>query len=309
MNNIGLHLSTNHPQGRGAGVQQAIRTAALLGVQSLQLAVCDLSKFFSDATDEDKELFKSAGQEAKDAGIMLVVHTCYVSNCAYDGPKASKFKLGLKSMSEMMKLADLLQAPRFVAHCGSFKEMGRKHGLEKLKETSLYLLGKDYKTTLCWENGAGGGTQAGHLEDVVELLRQLPTEYITADRIGLCLDTAHLYADGWDIRDQFDKVQRLVQPYLKAMHWNSPDQNVIQGKHLDRHTVSWRQGKFKPSDMRHIARLVEGATSTVPLIMEASGEGAYGDNFNAMSEWSGTDNPAFGTGVPLLAKGLQTEEV
>jgi len=306
MNNIGLHLSTNHPQGRGAGVQHAIRTAALLGVQSLQLAVCDLSKFFSDATDEDKELFKSAGQEAKDAGIIISVHTCYVSNCAYDGPKASKFKLGLKSMSEMMKLADLLQAPRFVAHCGSFKEMGRKHGLDKLYEATVHLLARNYQTTLCWENGAMGGTQVGDLEGITEVLRRLPTEAITTDRVGLCLDTAHLYAAGTDIRQHFDQVKTLVQPYLKIVHFNSPDPNVRIGGHLDRHEVSWHQGVFKPTDMLHIAKLVEGASAQVPLIMEAGGEGSYAANFRAMQEWPAADRPQINTDV---LKELRTEEV
>lgn len=276
---IGLHLGTDHQAGRAQGVYNAIETAASIGAKAVQLALCDMTSFFSDLGENDRTKLDEAGKLAIEKGVTVLVHHCYVCNPAYDGPQ-SKWKLALKSLDNMMRMADAVHAPYFVAHCGSHKDMGRHHGLDKLVETTRYVLDKGFKTCLLWENGAGGGTQCGHLEDVLEVVSKLEGmgPSVKEGRVGMCLDTAHLYADGRDMRVEGAHIARLVKPYVKAVHWNSPDQNVVLGKHADRHTVAWEHGIFKYRDMRDIASLFPD----LPLIMEASGAGAYQANILEM---------------------------
>lgn len=278
MNPIGAHLRIDPYH--ATGILRALEQAKALKLKHMQLFLCDTTEYF--AGDQLGEL-EYVGREAKAAEIGLTVHHCYVTNPAYEGEQKPKFKLALKSLSEMMKLCDRLQATNLVVHCGSHKEAGPQHGIQKMVEATKYILDKGYRTRLCWENGAGGGTQTGHLSNVFEVLSNFWSP--EKSNIGLCLDTAHLFADGVDIREHLDSATWWIplSQWLCAMHWNSPDPKVQKGNHLDRHTLPWAQCHFSKQDMLAIASAVSTfVRRDVPLIMEASVPGAYEANLRDM---------------------------
>lgn len=76
---LGLHLGTDHPQGRAQGVKQALETAQAIGARSVQLALCNMIEFFSDLDEKDLSVLDSAGKSARDAGMTVIVHHCWKS--------------------------------------------------------------------------------------------------------------------------------------------------------------------------------------------------------------------------------------
>lgn len=270
MRTIGAHLDSRHPEGMVSGLHQALQQACQMKLSAMQVFLCNPSRdFFATFADEELPKLESFGELARELGVTVIVHHPYIVNPAYDGP-GSKFKLALKSISEHMKLCDLIGAKFLVAHAGSHKEMGVTHGIEKLVECTRYILSKNYKTHLLWENAAGGGTQVAHVEDLMTVLGHFSLDA----NVGLCLDTAHLYADGVDLRDPPQGFVQSCQKRLCLMHWNSPEPKVRLGSHLDRHENPWSDCIFNPQAMFRIADMFQG----VPLIMEAAVEGAYQAN-------------------------------
>lgn len=197
----------------------------------------------------------------RELGIQVVVHHNYITNLA-DPRKAG---WAMKSAKEALKVAHILGVDYFVVHTGSHKDLSVKDGLVQLTKNVDKMLGWNYDPIICLENGAGGGTQVGHIPNLLQVIQANDDP-----RLKLCLDTAHAYADGhqMDNGKVRAKIFQEVMPYLGMVHWNNPDPQVKLGGHLDRHKVSWADGVFDPRIMTDMMGELDG----FPLIMEAAGE-------------------------------------
>lgn len=156
------------------------------------------------------------------------------------------------------------------------------HGISAFIESTKRILErtKDMKVKLLWENTAGGGTQVGRVENVAQCVSVINQR----DRLGMCIDTVHSFADGHPLdmpeyRAQFwDKYKGLTD----WVHFNNPDPKVKLGMHLDRHRVDWLNGRWSADTMVQIAK--EWGPD-VPLCMEADPT-AYDVNFMILDEAS-----------------------
>ena len=145
----------------------------------------------------------------------------------------------MKSMLEELQKSETLKLPYLVLHPGSHVGEGEEKGLKKIAQSldSLFKKTKGYKVKVLLETTAGQGTNLGYkFEQLAELFDRVSN----SNRLGVCFDTCHSFAAGYDIKskegykktwEEFDKVIGLKK--LMAFHLN--DSKLGLGSHRDRH--------------------------------------------------------------------------
>jgi deoxyribonuclease IV len=145
----------------------------------------------------------------------------------------------VRSLSEELIRADQLQLPFLVLHPGAHLGAGEEAGLEKIATSIDQVFAKvpKVKTKIALETTAGQGSYLGekfeHLAWIIETVRQ-------PERLCVCLDTAHVFAAGYDIgseaaaRKTFREFDRVIgRERLAAIHLN--DSKTPRGSRADRH--------------------------------------------------------------------------
>jgi deoxyribonuclease-4 len=179
-----------------------------------------------------KEEYRPQGGE-----VVFVVHCPYFVNF---GSKQPRIYYGsISVVAEELKRANLLGAKYVMTHLGSGKDLGQKAAVKKAKDGLVEVL-KKYRgqTQFLLEIAAGAGeTLGGTFEQLAELMEPL-IKFKTFG--GICFDTQHAFASGYDLRDEssvretfkaFDKVIGLK--WLKMSHIN--DSKTELGGRIDRH--------------------------------------------------------------------------
>ncbi len=179
------------------------------------------------------------------------IHTPYYINLASVNSRI--YYGSIAAIKKEMEVADLLGAKGVVTHLGSAKELGEKEAREKLVEglVKIFLTpplpkgagrisGSLFKTQLLLEITAGAGKIMGDsFEEIAYFIKETEKE-ISKNKLGVCFDTAHAFASGYDLRnkkavqktfDDFDKIIGLER--LKLIHCN--DSKVDLNSHIDRH--------------------------------------------------------------------------
>lgn len=165
----------------------------------------------------------------------IVIHCAYLVNLA---TVSSEFhEKSIRLLDETMDRASLYRSPFVVLHTGNHGGAGVEQGLEQVIETiSRSLPGWPDGVKLLLENTAGSGTALGsNFEDLARVLGSFPK-----GALGICLDTAHGWAAGYDfgsaggvkeLLEQFDRLLGLEN--LCLLHIN--DAKVGRGSRVDRH--------------------------------------------------------------------------
>ena len=187
------------------------------------------------ASPPDKGEYHPKGGEG--VGAIFVVHCPYFVNFGSKKPRI--YHGSISVVGEELKRANLLGAKYVMTHLGSGKDLGQKAAVSQAKEGLAEVLKKyDGKTQFLLEIAAGAGeTLGGTFEQLAELMEPL-IKFKTFG--GICFDTQHAFASGYDLRDeksvaeifkQFDKVIGLK--WLKMSHIN--DSKIELGGKKDRH--------------------------------------------------------------------------
>jgi deoxyribonuclease-4 len=218
------------------GVWTALERGARLGCEAIQMFVKNNHQWFGPPLTASAQA-RFAAQRAASGLEMVFGHAGYLINLAGpDGPKRDK---SIQSLIQEIQLAAELGLPFLVLHPGAHLGAGETVGLRRvvvgLDEVLRATAGAPVRLAL--ENTAGQGTcLGGQLWHLVEIYQQVEQP----DRLGLCLDTAHLFAAGYDIRTargwnavlhQIESALGLDQ--LLAMHLN--DSATALGSRHDRH--------------------------------------------------------------------------
>ena len=165
--------------------------------------------------------------------LPIVAHAPYTLNpCAADGR--------VQEFAAMVMGDDLIRMQTFPGnlynfHPGSHVGQGVETGIEKTAALLNSLLTPDMPTTVLIETMAGQGSEiGGTFEQVSEILRRVDL----SDTVGVCLDTCHIFAAGYDIVHYLDGVLERFDRHigldrLKALHIN--DSLFPLGSHKDRH--------------------------------------------------------------------------
>jgi deoxyribonuclease-4 len=226
---LGAHTSTS------GGVSQAIVRAQACGFTAAQIFVKNNKQWFAPALSEAEIAEFRTAQKA--SGITFFAHNSYLINLANQDEE--KFSISVRSMTAELERAEALGLPFIVMHPGSHGGAGEKSGLERIFQGLDEIVDrtKGYRCKMAIEITAGQGTALGYqLEQLEFLIESVKNE----SRFGLCIDSAHLYAAGYNIRtregylETFGKIEKLFGiSRLLGLHLN--DSKVPLGKRVDRH--------------------------------------------------------------------------
>ncbi len=227
---LGAHVSIT------GGFDKAVTRGENIGCNSIQIFTKSQRQWSAKKIDESQvELFKEALSKSRIKAI--VVHTAYLINLA--SPKKDILEKSKKAFVEEMDRAETLNIPYLIFHPGAHLDSGEKRGIESIAEGLNISLSarRGYRVMPLLETTAGQGTNLGYKFEQLVAIRDLLEE---KERVGVCLDTSHIFAAGYDIRtknayektmETFDEIVGLS--LLKALHIN--DSKTDLGKHVDRH--------------------------------------------------------------------------
>jgi deoxyribonuclease-4 len=226
---LGAHTST------AGGVSQSIPRAEACGFTAAQIFVKNNKQWFAPPLSEVEIVQFRTAQKA--SGITFFAHNSYLINLG--SQDAEMFSTSVRSMTEELGRAEALGLPFIVMHPGSHGGAGEKAGLDRICEGLDEIVDrtKGYRCKMALENTAGQGKSLGYqLEQLSFLMESVKDE----SRFGMCIDSAHLYAAGYNIRtregylETFAKVEKLFGlSRLLGLHLN--DSKIPLGKRVDRH--------------------------------------------------------------------------
>jgi deoxyribonuclease IV len=226
---FGAHVST-----RG-GIDTAVDRIVTIGGDCLQ--VFTQSPRMWRATAHDPDVLARFRAKRASAGIGGVLcHASYL--CNFAAPNDAIYEKSVLSLATTLEVGSAIGADGVVFHVGSHLGAGFEHGLERAAAALSVVLDRCRDDTwLLMENSAGaGGTMGRSLAELQALLERLDRH----PRLGVCLDSCHLYASGYDVTDRrvVDGLVREIEgtvglDRLRALHVN--DSGAALGSNRDRH--------------------------------------------------------------------------
>lgn len=186
-------------------------------------------------TETEIDKFKERQQQTKISPV--VAHDSYLINLGSNN-KALLQKSKEAFLVEMQR-CELLEIPCLVTHPGSHTGAGEEAGLKTIADSLSWLHHKlpEAKVMICLETTAGQGTNLGYRFEQIANIIELSD---SPEGLGVCLDTCHIFAAGYDIRTEraykktmreFDSVIGLKR--LKVIHFNDSKKEL--GSRVDRH--------------------------------------------------------------------------
>ena len=165
----------------------------------------------------------------------IILHTPYLLNLA--SPDDIIWQKSKDALADAVVRASMLGASCVVTHIGSHKDSGYDSGVARICEAARFALDAAAEPFIALELGAGAGSSIGSkFEEIADILDGLSGE----PRVGICIDTAHLYASGYDIsthdcvQTMFAELKRYVGfDRLKVIHLNDTLKDLAS--HRDRH--------------------------------------------------------------------------
>lgn len=220
----------------GSKPVQALRTAREIGCDAVQIFVTNPRGWRApEANPTAERAFRDALEQYAIGPV--VVHATYLINLA--SPRDDFFDQSVTLLRATLERAERFGASSVVFHIGSHGGAGEEAGLERLVAGIRRTLdGTPESVMLLLENDVGGGGKLGYrLENIALVLQALP-EY--TERLGACLDTAHLWGAGFDIgtaegaeRTVLEAERVLGLQRVPVLHVN--DTPKALGSHLDNH--------------------------------------------------------------------------
>ena len=213
---IGAHISS------AGGIDKAIDRAVEIDADSVQ--VFTQSPRTWRPTNHDPASFERFREKRAEAGIGGVLcHALYLCNLA--APDNAVYEKSVQAMSNTMEVACGIGADGVVFHVGSHLGSGLEAGLERVLPAMEVLLERPSdETWLLMENSAGAGATIGRsIEELATLHERLGRH----PRLGICLDSCHLWVSGVDVTDPaaldacLDEVDSSIGlDRLRALHVN-----------------------------------------------------------------------------------------
>jgi deoxyribonuclease-4 len=255
------------------GIKKAQDKAQAMDADCVQLFVQSPRTWrFPNHDPGDLEAFRVKSAELE---LPALVHSLYLVNLA--APDDEIYRKSVDTMRSTMDAACALDADGVVFHVGSHLGAGFDAGLERVVPALELVLERcGDRTWLLMENSAGaGGTIGRSIEELAILFEALDRH----ERLGICLDSCHLYVSGVDVTDPAawdgclrEVDERIGLDRLRALHAN--DAKAPLGSNLDRHdnigdgVMGEGLGVF----------LAHAAVQDLPVLLEVPGADGHGPN-------------------------------
>lgn len=287
---VGAHVSTS------GGVQNAPLNAMAIGAKAFALFTKNQKRWV--AKPFDTKTLDAWFKNLDDSGILpkhILPHDSYLINLGH--PEEEKLQKSRDAFIDELERCDILGLDRLNFHPGShLQKFGKKDPeynekihyaelecLDVIAESINIALDKTKNVKAVIENTAGQGTNLGykfeHLEYIIDRVED-------KSRVGVCIDTCHMFTAGYDIRtkEAYDKTwndfDRIVgREFLMGMHIN--DSKPPLGSRVDRHhslgegEIGWDAFKFIMEDER---------MDDIPMVLETIDESIWAQEIKAMYE-------------------------
>ena len=270
----GAHVSTS------GGIHTAIDRAEAIGGESLQIFTQSPRTW--RPTNHDPANFERFKERRAEAGIQGVVcHALYLVNLAT--PDKEIYEKSVSTLMNTVDVACAIEADGVVFHVGSHLGAGFEAGLEHVVPALERALERCSETTwLLIENSAGaGGTIGRSVDELAVLVDRLDRH----PRLGICLDSCHLWVSGVDVTDRaaldacVDEVEkRIGLDRLRALHVN--DAAAPLGSNRDRHA---NLGEGEIAEGMSVF-LGHPKLQGLPTILEVPGPDGHGPDANEIQK-------------------------
>jgi deoxyribonuclease-4 len=257
---LGAHFSI------AGGMQKALYEAASCQCNTLQIFTKNANTW-KEKTLSAKEINKFKDAKKETGIVEIISHTSYLINIA--GIDKKKSAMSCEALKQELIRCSQLEIPYAVLHPGSHLETGEQAGIRRIADNinHIFDLTTGNNTRLLLETTAGQGSSIGHtFEQLAAIIEQVHDQ----SRIGVCLDTSHIFAAGYDIsardgyRNAISEFDRIVGiDSLFAIHLN--DSKKEAGSRVDRHEhigagfIGIDAFKYIINDFRfkHIPKIIE----------------------------------------------------
>lgn len=223
---MGTHMSI------AQGLEKTARNVVRMEADTMQIFSRNpRGSNFRTPSGKEEQAFQRIRREHAFGPILA--HAPYTMNLASDTPKVYEFACTV--IREDVARMDALGIENLVFHPGSHTGIGVEKGIENIIAGLDQAVTGEEAITVLLETMSGKGTEIG---DRFEQLRAIRDGVKHPERIGICLDTCHVFAAGYDIVNDLDGVlaefdRVLGLSLLRAVHLN--DSQMPFGSHKDRH--------------------------------------------------------------------------
>jgi deoxyribonuclease-4 len=258
---LGAHVST------AGGLWKSVERGTALGAEAIQIFNQSPRAWRPTAyAEDDYARFRESLAASEIRGVLI--HAVYLLNCASDDPEIAE--KSLTALVGALRLGDAIGADAVVLHPGSAKLGPVDAAIRRAGPVLRQALAESDRCALHLENTAGaGGTLGRSFDELADLLEAADG----GDRLGLCLDSCHLLASGYEIRGKtelaavIDECERVAgSGLIGSLHLN--DSQTPLGSNRDRH-ANIGDGELGLTGAR--AFLNEPRFAGLPCVLETPG--------------------------------------
>jgi deoxyribonuclease-4 len=253
------------------GIHMAARRAANAGMRAMQLFTA-IPKYYGDKVSirpERAQRFRETLAATSIAPEHVVVHAAYVLNTAT--PEQEKWVRARDGLARELQRSTTLGVGAVCFHPGAATDDNREAAAERVAAAIVYALESvtTGHTRILVENTAGAGRTIGRTpEEVGSILRHVP-QHLRA-RTGYGLDTCHLFASGFDLRESPHAASAILDAFEehtgeKPGFFHLNDSEGTLGSNKDRHVLVG-DGQIGADAFRWL--LADARTREIPLILE-----------------------------------------
>lgn len=255
---LGAHVSA------AGGVPEAPPRAAAIGATALQLFT-KMGNRWAERDCADDECVRFRERLAATDVCATMAHDSYLINLA--SPDAVLRARSIDSFTRELRRCAALGLDYLVSHPGNYmdeREAGIARNADAISESLAAAPGE---TILCLETTAGTGTSLGAtFEELSQIIERVDVVY--RSRVGICVDTCHVYSAGYDLINDFDGVLARIEDTLgldrlHVMHLN--DSKTPFNSHRDRHELI-AEGSLGEIPFRRIMN--DARLAGVPKVIE-----------------------------------------
>jgi len=264
---LGAHMSI------AGGLPRAVERARATGCDALQIFTKSSGQWRARPLPESEiAKFRQASEQLDVRPV--IAHASYLINLG--APDETLHQRSQAALGEELDRAETLGLAGLVLHPGSYTTTSEEEGLKRIATGLVAVLAErtERKAMLLLEHTAGQGTNLGHsfeqLRDIVSL-----TEDATGVQVGLCLDTCHLVAAGYELSSEAGYTETMQQldaclgfDRVRAIHLN--DSKTPLGSRIDRH-MHIGGGYVGMNGFRQI--LTDPRLQNIPMVLETPKSG------------------------------------
>lgn len=279
MKYFGAHVSAS------GGVDNAPRNAFEIGATAFALFTKNQRQWAAPPlSDEQVAAFREACEKYGYAPHQILPHDSYLINLGH--PEREGLEKSRASFLHEMERCERLGLDRLNFHPGShLKKISEEESLKLVAESINIALDKTHGVTAVIENTAGQGSNLGFaFEQLAYIIERVDDK----SRVGVCIDTCHAFAAGYDLRTKeacdktFEEFDRIIGfNYLRGMHLNDAMRPL--GSHIDRHAplgdgeIGWECFRYIASDDRFAG---------IPLILETPDEARWAEEIAILKKFA-----------------------